>query len=343
VDDHPRDALAVVAVAVVAVAALVSGLRTGWSRVDVDERVYVQTLREMRAGASYYDAMRDALVTKEGAPPRSVRAIRPPTMFLLLRPFPEVAWRWLAGASIAVSLWLLWRLGRPYGPYGGVAAVVLGGLWLLGAAPLLFLHAELWGLPFALAGLVLARRSRPVGAVAALVVAVAFRELYVVFVVAAAAWARRRRAWVVGIVVVAALAGVHAAFARGVLSSAGHQVALGNEPHDLSLALRVLSPGDTTAGGVLGAVVLGVGAVGLARRWPSDAVARIVATSSVVLLVAAFVETRVYWTLAFAPAVASFVPAAFVRWSRGDDARAIDAVANVDQPLPTTHNTTRHE
>ena len=150
-DDHPRDALAVVAVAVVAVAALVSGLRTGWSRVDVDERVYVQTLREMRAGASYYDAMRDALVTKEGAPPRSVRAIRPPTMFLLLRPFPEVAWRWLAGASIAVSLWLLWRLGRPYGPYGGVAAVVLGGLWLLGAAPLLFLHAELWGLPFALA------------------------------------------------------------------------------------------------------------------------------------------------------------------------------------------------
>jgi hypothetical protein len=313
VDNRPRDAVALVAVAILAVAALVSGLRTGWSEVDVDERVYVDTLHAMRGGASYYDAMRDALVTKEGGPPDSVRAIRPPTMFLLLRPFPEGAWRWLAGAVTAASLVLLWRLGRPYGPYGGVIAVVAGGLWLLGAAPLLFLHAELWGLPLALAGLVLVRRDRRVAGGAALVAAVAFRELYLVFLLAAALLARRRRAFVVALAVVAALVAVHAALADHVLSAGGHQVSLGNEAHDLSFLLRLLSPGDNRAGGVLGGALLVAGAIGLRRRWTDDAAARIVALSAPLLLVAAFVSTRTYWALTFAPPVAAFVPAAWHR------------------------------
>lgn len=312
-DSRPRDALALVAVAVVAVAALVSGLRTGWSQTDVDERVYLATLHEMRAGASYYDAMRDALVVKEGGPPDSVRAIRPPTMFLLLRPFPMGAWRWVAAAVSAVSLLLLWRLGRPYGPYGGTVAVVAGGLWLVGAAPLLFLHAEMWGLPLALGGLLLLRRGRALAGAAALVGAVAFRELYVVFLLAAVVVARPRRALVGGVVAVAGLVAVHAALADRVLASGGHQVALGNEAHDLSFVLHLLSPGDTAAGGVLGAAVLVAAAVGLRRVWTSDTAARIVAPSTIVLLVAAFVTTRTYWVLTCAPPAAAFVPAAWRR------------------------------
>lgn len=337
-DNRHGDALALVAVALVAVAALVSGLRTGWSRMDVDERVYVQTLREMRAGSSYYDAMRDALVAKEGGPPASVRAIRPPTMFLLLRPFPEGAWRWLAALVTTASLLLLWRLGRPHGAYGGVVAVVAGGLWLLGAAPLLFLHAELWGLPLALAGLVLVRRDRPASGAAALVGAVVFRELYVVFLLAAALFAPRRRVWIGGLVAVAVLVGVHAVFAEHVLSPAGHQVALGNEPRGPSFLLRLLSPGATRVGGVLGGVVLAAGAVGLRRRWSADVGARIVAASSAVLLAAAFVATRLYWTLVFAPLVAAYVPAAFVGRFASTSASSATAISGSTVRGPLTKN-----
>lgn len=290
--------------------ALTAGLRTGWSEVDVDEAVFVETLHEMRRGASYYDAMRDALVTKEGAPPASLRAVRPPTTFLVLRPFPPSSWRWLASAVIACSLTLLWRLARPFGPHGGVVAVVVGGLWLVAAAPLLFLHAELWGLPLLLGAVLALHGGRAVAAAALLVAAVTFRELYVVFLLAALVVARPRLPFAGALAVVAALLGIHYALAADILSDAGHQVSMGNETLSFAFVLRVLSPGESTVGGVLGVAVLGGAAWGLATRWPTDVAARVVAPAALALAVGAVVATRTYWALTFAPVAAAYVPAA---------------------------------
>lgn len=308
--DRPRDALAIVAVVLLTFTALVASLRTGWSELDVDEVVFAKTLHEMRGGASYYDAMRSALVEKEGAPPDSLRAIRPPTTFIVLRPFPSAWWRWLACAAIAASLTLLWRLGRPFGAHGGVVAVVVGGLWLVAAAPLLFLHAELWGLPWLLGGLLELRRGRRWTAAGLWVAAVAFRELYVVFVLTAAVAVRPRRAWVAALAAIGALLAVHASLAADVISDGGRQVSMGNEAHSFDFLLRILSPGESVAAGVLGAGVLATSLWALADRWPTDATARVVAPAIVILAVGAFVATRTYWALTFAPVAAAFVPAA---------------------------------
>ena len=66
------------------IVAVVVGIRTGNKTLDTDEAVYQRTLRSMRSGEGYYRAMSDAVAIKEGTHPSSVRAIRPPTMFLIL-------------------------------------------------------------------------------------------------------------------------------------------------------------------------------------------------------------------------------------------------------------------
>src|SRR5213593_1771219 len=111
--NRPTSHVAGVALSVaIALVATISGLRTGYAKQDVDEAVYRNTLLSMRQGEGYYPAMRDALVLKENRPPRSVRAIRPPTTFLLLRWFPPASWRWIAGLAYVGVLLGAWRLGR---------------------------------------------------------------------------------------------------------------------------------------------------------------------------------------------------------------------------------------
>jgi hypothetical protein len=304
-----HDVMALAAVVAMAVAALVSGLQVGYHQLDVDEAVYVSTARLMRhEHLSYYRAMATALVAKDKAPPRLVRALRPPTEFLVLRWLPEGAWRWLAGLLGLASLLAVWRLARPFGPWAGMIGAALAGLWLLAAMPLLFLHAELWGLPWFLAGLVALRRGRDGRAAALMVVAVAFRELYVLGLVLAAVL-RRRPAWVVALLAVAGLALVHVALARHVLVANGFNARIGNERHDLHFALRLLGPGDGVLSWAIGIPTIGLGLVGAARAARRMPEAAVVAISSVVLAVAAFVATRTYWALTFAPALMAFVPA----------------------------------
>ena len=60
------DAGALVLIVGLTVIATLIGLRTGFSRLDVDEAVYRRTLLEMQSGKGYYAATRDALVAKEG-------------------------------------------------------------------------------------------------------------------------------------------------------------------------------------------------------------------------------------------------------------------------------------
>src|SRR5439155_13827976 len=178
-----------------AVIAVVAGVHTGNKVLDTDEAVYQRTLRSMRSAEAYYRAMSDSLVVKEGARPDSVRAIRPPTEFLLLRWLPEKSWRWVVGIVYLAVLLGLARLGQPYGPYGSLVAVVACGVWMIGASSYLYLHAELWGLPFFVWGLVAARRGDDTSAAALMAASVIFRELYGLALLIGLVIAKRRSVW----------------------------------------------------------------------------------------------------------------------------------------------------
>src|SRR4029077_15424432 len=106
-----------------ALTATIAGVRTGWHVVDADELVYRDTLVLMRHGGGVYQAQRQALIIKEHQPPTSVRAIRPPTMYLVLRWFPPSWWRWLVGLVYLADLLLVWRLARAHAPPSGLAAL----------------------------------------------------------------------------------------------------------------------------------------------------------------------------------------------------------------------------
>src|SRR4051812_45641457 len=190
------DRVSIALVVPLAALAVAIGLRAGESTPDTDELVYRRTLVSMQHGSGYYDAMRTALVRKEGAPPSQVRSVRPPTMFLLLRWFPRSTWRWDVGLVYLAVLLLAWRLSRAMAPWAGPVAVALSAVWLFGASSRLYLHSELWGLPFLLGGALACRSGRWAVGAGLLAAAVLFRETYAVSFLAAlvfAGGARERR------------------------------------------------------------------------------------------------------------------------------------------------------
>jgi hypothetical protein len=300
------------------IVAVFAGLHTGNRVLDTDEAVYQRTLRSMRAGEGYYRAMSDSVAVKEGARPASVRAIRPPTLFLFLRWFPEKSWRWLVGIVFLAVLLALARIGEPYGRYGSTVATITGGIWMIGASSYLYLHAELWGLPFFLAGLLAVRRDDDVSGAAFMAAATVIRELFGLGLVIGLVVSKRRRPWLLATAVVIALAGAHAWLAHSVLSSTGHQVALGNEPITVRSVLRFLSPGDRDTAFALGLVMLVLGFIGMARNM-RDRAARLLLPFAVALLIGGIVATRAYWNLTYGPAVSAFLPAALAGRKRKSD------------------------
>ena len=284
------------------------GLRTGMTVQDEDEAIYVRTLHSMQAGAGYYPAMQEALTAKEGAPPASVRAIRPPTIFLFLRWFPESTWRLLAGGVFAVTLALVWLLARRDGDVAGIWASLLAFAWLSPASPYLFLHAELWGLPFFLAGLYKLRQGRDGPAAAFMVDATLTRELFGLGLIFALL-TRRRRAWIYGALVSAAAAAVHVLFAQGILSATGHDAPLRNAPYNAAFLLKAIGPGTSIVSGIFGAAVLLFAIVALVRRYTSDPAAAVLFPFAIAVGVAGLVATRLYWNLTWGPALAAFAPA----------------------------------
>lgn len=306
------DRLAVVAALCLALVATALGVRTGYRVVDVDEVVYRNTLVAMQDGAGYYPAMRDALVVKEGAPPSQIRSVRPPALYLALARFPEESWRYLAGAVSVAVLLLAWRLGRPLHPYGGPIAVFLVGMWVLGAAEVLFLHTELWGLPFLLAGGLAMRSSRWALAALAVAAAAVLREIYVLPLLFGLTVAPRRRAWLAAVAVVGGLGLLHASLAADILDPEGREAAFGKSGLGLHYIVSALSPSDQPVGWVLGVIGGVLGAVGLGRRWNDDAAARLILPFAVVMVPLTVFLGREYWGLTFGPAVACFVPAGLV-------------------------------
>jgi hypothetical protein len=309
---NTRAASSLLAVAL-ALVAVFSGLHTGNKVLDTDEAVYQHTLRSMRSGEGYYPAMRDALILKEQSRPTSVRAIRPPTLFLFLRWFPEGSWRWIVGLVYLGVLLAMARLGEPYGRYGSIVATAAGGVWMIGASSYLYLHAELWGLPFMLGGLLAARHDKNAKAATLIGAATVVRELFGLGLLLGILMSKRRRPWLVVSVFVVALTAVHVWLANSVLSPGGHEIGLGNEPITVHSILRFLSPGDRPVALVLGIAMLAAGFAGIARNLLQDRAASLLLPFAAILLVAGVVATRAYWNLTYGPAVTAFVPAALAR------------------------------
>jgi hypothetical protein len=233
-------------------------------------------------------------------------------MFLLLSLFPPSSWRWLVGAVYLTSLVCAWRLGRLRSPWGGPLAVLLVGFWLLGAAPLLFLHPELWGLPFALAGVLAARRQRWALAAACIGTAVLFRELYAVLFVAGLLFTPRRRSWAAVGMALVALAAIHAALASSVLSAHGREAAFGSGGRGLTFVLTAVSPSGSVLGWLIGVVTLIGGTWSLASRSRVNdpAVERMVLVYVAVMIPLTLLVGRDYWDLTYGPLLACFVPIA---------------------------------
>jgi hypothetical protein len=297
----------VFACAALAVVSLIVSQRSR-STEDVDQAVYEQTLTAMHHGQGYYPAMRDAVARKEGAPPSQVRAIRPPTEFLLLSVFPASWWRPLAAVACFLSLLAAAVLGSPFGKLGPLIALAGAGVWLIAAMPHLFLHPELWGLPWFLVGLIALRRKHIALAAASFAVAVLFRELYAIGFLVAFFTARPRTPFVIAATGLVVLTGIHVALASGVTSSSGHQVALGNEPFSVSLLLSTLSPADRPVAWIVGLAGTAAGGIGVWRLLRADPAARVVAVTSCVIAIAAVIVTRAYWTLVYGPALFTFIP-----------------------------------
>lgn len=303
------DVIAVLMALAFASVAVVSGLQTGYSRMDVDERVYHDTLLHMRAGESYYPAMRDALVRDKNERPTALRSLRPPTLFLLLRPLPPSSWRWVVGLVYLAIALLAWRLGRFFGALGGPVAVALAGIWLFGFTDVLFLHSEVWGLPFFMAGVVALRRQRDAEAAAWMTAATLFRELFALGLLLGFVL-RRRRAWLVAVAVVGVALLVHALLARAALSPTGHDAGFGNEHRTLAFLLALVSPARERAAYAFGVMAAILGIAGGVRSRRSDPAAHLVVTYSVTLIVLSAYATRAYWSAAWAPLLASYVPGA---------------------------------
>jgi hypothetical protein len=341
-------AVAALAVALAMVCTL-SGVHTGWKRVDTDELVYRRTLVAMQHGQTFYDAQREALIEKEHRPPTSVRAIRPPTIYLFLARFPQSWWRWMVGFIYLGDLLLAWRLARDRGGVAAAVAVAGTGIWLFGFAAYLFLHAEVWGLPFFLLGLLAMRGRRMWIAAGLFLVATAIRELYAVGLLFGAVWVvgrpillvftagsrgrlgRLRSAaaasapWLVAALIGAALYALHSVVAERVLSAHGYNARFGNEHRTLHFLLVLMAPSSSPVGELLGITLSVVGAIGAARAAGKDAAAFVAGSGGLFLLLASIWATRVYWSACWAIPLAIFVPAAISGLLGGPDGRPAEA------------------
>jgi hypothetical protein len=304
---RPRDAAALlIAVTMLGLALLVGFRAASGSTWDVDERVYRDALVSMRAGDGPYEAMREALVRKEGAAPSNPRAYRTPTLAYLQAALPFDALRWFVAVPFGVMLWAAWRIGRPHGSWGGPISVGLVGFWIIGASPLLYLHHEVWGAALLLAGLAVVDR-RPRLAAVLLGAATAVRELFASAFAVGLYLHRRSRTWwaVAGVLAVGAV--VHLTVASRYLDPDGYQPPLAWD----GLQLNSIAPSGSVPAIAIGFVggSLGLAGAAILARRGSDS-GRIALVHAVLGLLVSVTVGREYWGLAWGPAIACYAPVA---------------------------------
>jgi hypothetical protein len=300
------DRLSVVLACCFAALALLFGLHTSKQFHDLDEVVYRDTLSAIHHGAGYYPAMRDALITKEGAPPSQIRSVRPPTEFLVLSRLPQSGWRWAVGAVYLACLLLAWRIGRIAGGVGGPVAVSFVAIWLLAASSYLYLHAELWGLPLFMGGVLALRRERWAQAAVLLALAALVRELYAVGFVAGLLWTKDRRWWWPVGGVAGALGLGHALLATTILVPFGKETPFGTDHLTWQYALNTISPMYQPIGYFFGLLGTGLATCGLARAWRHDRGARALLCYAAAMVPLTIFLGRNYWALTLGPVLACF-------------------------------------
>ena len=180
---------------------------------DDDIAMYARIVARVHAGEGYYAATHDEL-SRGGYPLRPMFNWRPPLYAWLFGALPSPR----AGQALLVALALFAALGgyaaaRPWG-VAPAAAVALLHAGLFSAAGAAYLSTELWaGVLLALSLAAYARGWRGLGLAAALL-ALFFRELALVYVLACVVSARDRRerlAWAIGLGAWAAWFALHAA------------------------------------------------------------------------------------------------------------------------------------
>ncbi|MBV8305499.1 MAG: hypothetical protein JOZ04_14905, partial [Acidimicrobiia bacterium] len=102
---------------------------------------------------------------------------------------------------------------------------------------------------------------------------------------------------------------VHAWLAQAALSAHGHENALRNGTLGIRFAVDAISPSGDPAGWVAGLAGLVFGGWGLARRWPVDNAARVLASQALVLIPLTIAVGRDYWSLTYGAGIACYVPA----------------------------------
>lgn len=282
--------------------------------VDVDQRAYVQTLESMQDGDGYYPAMRDALVAKEGAPPTQVRSFRTPIVFWILSLLPQSLWRPAAGLAFAITIALAAKLAKPFGLYAPLAATAGVGLMAISYSSHLYLHAEIWAMPWILAGLWALRQGRATSPWL-LAVGLGLRELFALLFLFAMIldWVRNssnRRHWIAAAMSVSAFGLVHAYRASAFVAASGYEAPFGNEKANLRFVLSAISPGDGLFSWAVGIVLVLLGVVGLTRVLKTDSIAPVVAGHVIVMLPITLILGRVYWGFTFVPLLAIYAPGA---------------------------------
>jgi hypothetical protein len=212
--DVNRRVLAVVLIGVACAAFLGTGGPA--ERQMIDHHVNVRTVAEIRAGASYYPAMDDALREAYG-PSETVRAFRMPTLFWLWSLLPNDFLVWTAFVAAAGGAGLLtMRLTRfpLLGPLLTLLLLATGRLREASGWVDQWTTVELWGAGLVAAVAVLWQRGRYAGAAAVALAAVLVREttggLLVGGLVGAWLLRRHRPAWTAAVVVAAGLYLLHA-------------------------------------------------------------------------------------------------------------------------------------
>ena len=298
----------IVAAALAVVFGLIAGmvgLRAPSDVRDVDQDLYIRILERMRTGEDYYEATQAALVDNRNEPASSVRAIRPPTLFLVLRWIPPDAWRWVVIAVFVAAIYFGSLLAARDRSLAMVLAGAFVALWMITSASYLYLHSELWGVPFVLAAAYAVRRGHDGWAAGAVAGAASLRELFIGLLVVGLVVSRTRRPWIVASVVVAALGAVHVGLASNVLDPSGGQTALGN-PLSLGWIVEMLTPGSRLSAWPLGVMLTALGGFAFAVRFRHDPAARLLAPFVTVMLLASIGLGRSYWSLTYGPALAAF-------------------------------------
>jgi hypothetical protein len=270
--------------------------------IRIDHEVDVETVRLMKHGANFWDAMDRALRHVYG-PASTIRAFRMPTIFLVWRVLPDWAWWPLFIVMAGGCGWLASRLSGRAWTMPAVAALMAA--YGKGPSYTQFLLVEPWAVPAILGCLVAYRRRKWALAAALALVAGLIREQAAVLLLLGLAVAVIRhqpwRAWAVGAVAWTVVFGIHVA------ELSPHLVKHGRDTHLIGSSRGLISVLHMAGFGLpLFLVTAPIGYILAAKAIRHVTMAPILAGFLAMPLIG-FVVDRPYWGVLTVPVLLSSV------------------------------------